>query len=321
MEDTAPSKNSPAAAEHARLCQLLAENMSRWTQGKNTLETSIPGLRFSRWEHPTEPTSYTMGMNVCLIAQGSKRVMLGEDVYIYDASHYLVTSVDLPVVAQILEASQARPYLGLLLGVDQQILAQLVADHQLPVQEPRRTDRGIGVSELSLPILKTAVRLVELLDTPEDIPMLAPLIQKELFYHLLSGSQGARLRQIVMTGTHGHQIAQAIGWLKTSFRQPSSMNELAERANMSRSAFYQHFRSITSLSPLQYRQHLRLQEARRLMVVDQLDATTAAFEVGYESPTQFNREYRRLFGNPPARDTASLREAVSINDKTAVLTG
>ncbi|MEZ5449332.1 MAG: AraC family transcriptional regulator [Thiolinea sp.] len=140
-------------------------------------------------------------------------------------------------------------------------------------------------------------------------------------YYLLTGSQGPRLRQMVMAGTHGPRITQAIDWLKISFKQHYPMDELARRVNMSRSAFYQHFRAITSLSPLQYRKHLRLQEARRLMVVDQMDATTAAFEVGYESPTQFNREYRRLFGKPPATDAASLRAVVNIRDEAAVLTG
>jgi len=307
--------------ERNRHLSSLAEAVSRWTNGRNRFDTAIPAMHLSRWERPTEPTSYSLGASICVIAQGAKRVMLGEDAYVYDADHFLVTSVDLPVVAQILDACPERPYLGVILGVDQQMLAQLMVNPDLPGAAPRRTDRGIGVSRLSLPLLKTMTRLVELLDAPESIPILAPLVKQELFYHLLVGPQGPRLRQMVISGTHGHQIARAIDWLKANFRQPHPIDDLADLANMSRSSFYHHFRSITSLSPLQYRKHLRLQEARRLMVVDRVDASTAATDVGYESPSQFNREYRRLFGRPPARDAANLREPLSVEDGTEVLTG
>lgn len=307
--------------EQESINEALAARIFRWTEGTNSFDTPIPSLHFSRWDHPTHPTSYTLGPSVCLIAGGKKRVMLGEDSYVYDTNRYLVTSVDLPVVAQILEASPEDPYLGVIMGVDQQAIAQLMVDSNLPGKGPRRTDRGIGVSELSLPLLKAFNRLVELLDSPEDIPILASLIKKEIFYHLLVGPQGPRLRQIVMAGTHGHQVAAAIDWLKSNFREQNPMDDLADRANMSRSSFYHHFRSITSLSPLQYRKHLRLQEARRLMVVEQVDATSAALDVGYESPSQFNREYRRLFGAPPAKDAATLREGVTVAEDTEVLTG
>lgn len=309
------------AGDHEALNRTLGDIIARWTGDASRYDTAIPALHFSRFEHPTDPKSYTLGASICLIVQGSKRVMLGEDAYVYDASHYLVTSVDLPVVAQILEASPKRPYLGLILGIDHKLVAQLLVDGDFPVQEPRRSDRGIGVSLVSLPLLKAVVRLVELLDSPESIPILSPLVQKELFYHLLMGPQGPRLRQMVVSGSQGHQVAQAIGWLKANFRQQDPIDDLADRAHMSRSAFYHHFRSITSLSPLQYRKHLRLQEARRLMVVEDLDATSAAIEVGYESPTQFSREYRRLFGTPPAKDAAGLRQSVDIDDETNVLTG
>tara|TARA_B100000614_G_scaffold262418_2_gene295804 strand:+ start:804 stop:1772 length:969 start_codon:yes stop_codon:yes gene_type:complete len=308
-------------AEYPRLSATLAASIDRWTRGATSFDTDIPGLHFSRWEHPTDPTRYTLGPSVCLIAQGAKRVMVGEDTYVYDADHFLVTSVDLPVVAQIVEATAEQPYLGAILKVDQQVVTQLMVDSNLPPLVPRRTDRGIGVSRLPISLLKAMTRLVELQDAPESIPILAPLITKEIMYHLLTGPQGPRLRQIVISGTHGHQIARAIEWLKRHFRQTTSVDELAERANMSRSAFYHHFRSMTSLSPLQYRKHLQLQEARRLMVVDQVDATTAALDVGYESPSQFNREYRRLFGRPPAQDAAHLRDATRVGTQSHVLTG
>lgn len=321
MEEKILAEDAGDKLERANLNRLMVERISRATKGRNHLATAIPNLSLARWEHPTEPASYTLAASICLIVQGSKRVMLGEDAYDYDVNRYLVTSVDLPIVAQILAASRECPYLGVIIEIDQQTLAQLMVDANLPAVGPRRSDRGIGVSTLSLPLLKVVSRLVELLETPEDIPILSPLILKELFYRLLVGPQGPRLRHIVMTGTHGYQIAQAIDWLKANFRLEYPMDDLADRANMSRSTFYHHFRSITSLSPLQYRKHLRLQEARRLMVVEQHDASTAAIEVGYESPSQFNREYRRLFGTSPARDAAGLRTALTIQDDIEVLTG
>lgn len=315
------SHSDHRVAEQDRLSKTLIDIVERHTQGRHAVETAIPGLHLSRWEHPTEPTSYTMGASVCLIAQGRKRVMLGEDAYEYDANRYLVTSVDLPVVAQIQEATQEAPYLGVMLGLDHALLAQLIVDSNLPVQAARSTGRGIGVSELSLPITRVFIRLLELLDSPADVAILAPLIKKELFYHLLVGPQAGRLRQLVLAGSHGHQITQTIAWLKTNFREQTTMDELADQAHMSRSSFYQHFRNVTSLSPLQYRKHLRLQEARRLMVVENFDSVSAALDVGYESATQFNREYRRLFGLPPGKDAANLRKVDVTSDMNSVLTG
>jgi AraC-like DNA-binding protein len=166
----------------------------------------------------------------------------------------------------------------------------------------------MAVGKVTLPLLAAFQRLIELLDEPGDIPILAPIIQREIIYRLLVGDQGTRLRQIASTGSRGHQMAQAIEWLKTNFARPLSIDDLAAQANMSSSTFHHHFRSMTALSPLQYQKHLRLQEARRLMLAEHLDAATAAFQVGYESPSQFSREYSRLFGAPPLRDIKSLRQ-------------
>lgn len=308
MSDESNGRSPQTGATLSSHIATLAEGILRWTGGANRFDSPVSSMHFSNWDHPTDPTSYSMGPSVCIIAQGAKRVVVGEESYDYDAQHYLVTSVDLPVVAQILEASPERPYLGVILGLDQQALAQLMVNPNLAGIAPRSTDRGIGVSRLSFPLVETINRLVGLLDAPESIPILAPLIKQELHYHLLVGPQGPRLRQMVISGTHGHQIAKAIDWLRANYSETVPIDDLADLAHMSRSAFYQHFRSITSLSPLQYRKHLRLQEARRRMVVDQVDATTAALKVGYESPSQFNREYRRLFGKPPVSDAARLRE-------------
>jgi AraC-like DNA-binding protein len=280
----------------------LAERIARWTDGKERLDTSIKGLSLHRWEVPTEPTSYTLAPSICLIGQGRKRLFLGEDVYVYDAKHFLITSVELPVTAQIIEASQDKPYLGLTMELDLRIISQLMLENRMPASRSSKDRLGIAVSEVSAQLLDAFNRLLDLLETPEDIPALAPLVQQEIFYRLLMGEQGQRLQQITSSGNHGYQIARVIDWLKENYSKPVKVEELAGKAGLSVSAFHNHFRSITAMSPLQFQKKMRLNEARRLMLVEHLDASRAAFEVGYESPSQFSREYSRLFGAPPTRD-------------------
>ncbi len=286
----------------------LAKMIEKWTGGKNQVTTAIPTLKLHRWETPTEPTSYMLPPTICMIGQGRKRVVLGGDVYVYDTQSFLLSSVELPVVAQILEASREKPYLGLALELDLKEISQLMVNTALPSTRARNACRGMAVSSVSLPLFNAVLRLLELLDTPEDIPILAPLIQREIYYRLLIGEQGLRLRQIVSSGSHGHQIARAIDWLKDNFNKPFQVKDLAAHAWMSDSSFHQHFRSLTAMTPLQYQKRLRLNEARRLMLAENLDATNAAFKVGYESPSQFSREYNRLFGAPPLRDIKNLRK-------------
>lgn len=284
----------------------LATSIARWTEGKNRLDTPIQGLNLHRWEMPTEPTSYMLAPSICLIGQGKKRLFLGEDSYIYDAHRFLITSVDLPVVAQIIEASREKPYLGLTMELDLRMIARLMLDNDMPSSRPTKDRLGIAVSEVSIPLLDAFDRLLDLLEHPEDIPALAPLIQQEIFYRLLMGEQGPRLRQITTIGNHCYQIARAIDWLKDNFSKPVKVEELAGKAGLSVSAFHNHFRSITAMSPLQFQKRMRLNEARRLMLANNFDASRAAFEVGYESPSQFSREYSRLFGAPPMRDIKNL---------------
>lgn len=284
----------------------LAERIARWTEGKNSFDTPIQGLNLHRWETPTVPTSYMLAPSICLIGQGRKRLFLGEDSYIYDAHRFLITSVDLPVVAQIIEASREKPYLGLTMELDLRAIARLMLDNDMPSSRPSKDRLGIAVSEVSVPLLDAFNRLLDLLEHPEDIPALAPLIQQEIFYRLLMGEQGPRLRRISTIGNHGYQIARAIDWLKENFSKPVKVEELAGKAGLSVSAFHNHFRSITAMSPLQFQKRMRLNEARRLMLANNLDASRAAFEVGYESPSQFSREYSRLFGAPPMRDIKNL---------------
>ena len=287
--------------------EALNESIARWTEKGEQHTTAIPGLSLFRREEPTEPISGLYDPSICMVAQGAKRVVLGDDTYVYDAHHYLITAVHLPTVVQVIEASKEKPYLGLLLKFDLREVSQLMADSNLPAPRTQQSSRGMAVGEVTLPLLAAFQRLLDLLDEEEDIPILAPNIQREIIYRLLVGDQGARLRQIASTGSQSRQIARAIDWLKGNFTRQLRIEDLAAEARMSTSTFHHHFRSMTALSPLQFQKQLRLHEARRLMLGEHLDAATAAFNVGYESPSQFSREYNRFFGAPPLRDIAKLR--------------
>ena len=291
--------------------EALAKSIARLTDKGDQRVTAVPGLSLFRRDEPSQPTSIMYEPRICVIAQGAKRVLLGEDAYVYDAHHFLLTSVDLPTVVQVINASREKPYLGLVLKLDQREISQLMVDSNLPPPRPQQSSRGMATGEVTLPLLTAFQRLVDLLAEPTDVPILAPIIQREIFYRLLVGDQGARLRQIASAGSQSHQIAKAIHWLKGNFTRPLRIDDLAAQVNMSTSTFHHHFRAVTAMSPLQYQKWLRLYEARRLMLTEEQDATTAAFQVGYESPSQFSREYSRLFGAPPARDITSLRQIVS----------
>ena len=297
--------------ELSAAARVLAKSIARWAGNENQMDTAIPGLVLHRWESPTEPTSYTLNASICLIAQGVKRVLLGEEDYVYDAAHFLISSVDLPVVANIIEATREKPYLGVVLDLDLREISQLIVDSGLPLNRSRQAQKGMAVGKLSLPLLNTFQRLMDLLDEHENINILAPLIKREIFFRLLTTDQGPRLQQIVASGSHSHQISKAIDWLKHNYTRPLRINDLAAHAGMSKSAFHNQFKTMTSMTPLQFQKRLRLNEARRLMLTENLDALAATFEVGYESPSQFSREYSRLFGAPPLRDIKNLRQMAS----------
>lgn len=299
--------------ERASSVEFLGKRIARWTDRSDTIETAIPGLTLWRRNEPTELTCGMYEPSICFTAQGAKRVVLGNDVYVYDSQNYLIASVDLPSVWQVTEASRDCPYLGLVLKLNQREITQLMADSHLPAPRTQQPSRGMATGAVTPPLVNAFVRLMELLDSEEDIPILAPNIQREILYRLLVGDQGARLRQIAVAGSQSQQIARTIEWLMMNFTQPLRIDDLAARAGMSPSTFHHHFRSVTALSPLQYQKQLRLQEARRLMLAEHLDAATAAFQVGYESPSQFSREYSRLFGAPPLRDINNLRQ-VTVGD-------
>jgi len=286
----------------------LVQSIARLTERGELHTTAVPGLGLFRRTEPTEPITGLYEPSICLVAQGAKRVKLGDDTYIYDANHYLLTSLHLPTMVQVIEASPEKPYLGLRLTFNMREVAQLMADSQLPPPRTQQSSRGMATGAVTAPLINAFLRLIDLLDTEEDIPILATVIQREIIYRLLTGDQGARLRQIAAAGSQSQQIARAIEWLKGNYAQSLRIEDLAEKASMSTSTFHHHFRAMTALSPLQYQKQLRLQEARRLMLAERLDAATAGFQVGYESPSQFSREYNRLFGAPPLRDVANLRQ-------------
>lgn len=288
--------------------QALSDSIARLTEQGELESTSIRGLSLYRRAQPSEPTTGMYEPSICMVAQGAKHVQLGDDSFTYNAQNYLLTSLHLPSVFQIREASPEKPYLGLRLKLDLKEVAQMMVDSELPPPRAQQPNLGMATGEVTQPLLDAVVRLVQLLEHEEDIPILAPIIQKEIIYRLLIGDQGMRLRQIASSGSQGHQVSKAILWLKDNYTQPLKVDDLAQEVGMSTSTFHHHFRSMTALSPLQYQKQLRLQEARRLMLLERKDAASAAFEVGYESPSQFSREYSRQFGAPPLKDITNLRQ-------------
>lgn len=295
-------------AELARQRAELAALIGRHCPADGMVDTAIPGLKIFRGSNTDVPTCAIMASVFAMMAQGAKRITVGDDTYDYDARHYLISSVDLPMFSRITRASVTEPYLGLALGIDPLKINELAA--AMPKNRAQEgVDRGIAVGRLSVDIQNTALRLARLLDTPADIPVLAPIIERELLYRLLAGPLGSRLRQAAASGSHSHQIVRAIEWLKTNLAQPLSIERLASLANMSKSSLHHHFKALTAMTPLQYQKQMRLHEARLLMLATSTDAASAAHHVGYESPSQFNREYRRMFGTPPGRDIAQLRQS------------
>lgn len=287
----------------------LANLISAYAPHDGIFELQIPGVYAIR--HSRANTELMHGVaesGLCIVAQGAKSVMLGEEVYEYDASRMLVYSVDLPVAGRITRASYSEPFLGFKLGLDPHKIAELVLK-VYPHGLPRVHDsRGIYVGEINVTIIKAAARLLELMAEPEDAELLAPLVIDEILIRALRSPIGTRMAQIGLAESNVNGIAKAVSWLRANFSEPMKVEELAELAHMSVSSFHQHFKSVTSMSPLQYQKTLRLQEARRLMLSAMMDAGTASSHVGYLSASQFSREYSRFFGSAPTKDIARLRE-------------
>lgn len=285
----------------------LAALIDRHATTDGVHPTPIPGVWLIRASHPTEPLHVLHVPAVCIVASGRKQVTLADLSYDYDAAKYLVVSVDLPIGGQVTEASADAPYLCVRIDLDPAMLAALVVEQGDAAPVGDDSGHGLFVSNTTPALIDAAVRLVSLLDTPRDIGYLAPLAQREILYRLLMGEQGGAIRNIAAGESRLQQVNRAISWIKLHFAKPFSIDAVAAEARMSPSALHLHFKTVTAMSPLQFQKQLRLQEARRLMVGRALDAASAAYEVGYESASQFTREYRRLFGAPPARDVARLK--------------
>lgn len=290
--------------------QELADLVRRHAPGTTTEESAIANLYLVRYEESVRSVPTLAQPALCIMAHGSKEISLGDERYAYDPLHYMVLSVALPLSGVLLEASPENPSLGVRLNIDPAQINSLLAEAG-PMGVPALpSGRGLYVERTDPLLLDALLRLIRLLDTPKDIAVLAPLIRREIMYRLLRGPQGYRLYEIAMSSSQTHRVCQAITWLNQHFHRPLRIEELAREVNLSSSTLHHRFKAVTSMSPLQYQKQLRLQEARRLMLNDGLEAAVAGYRVGYESPSQFSREYSRLYGAPPARDLARLRSAL-----------
>ena len=288
----------------------IAAFMTRYTAGDGIHATAVDRLTFLRAARPHEMMPTVYEPSLCLIAQGSKRVILGDDVLVYDRERYLVASVDLPVIGELLDATVERPYLCVMLRLDAKEVASMLLEAELP-PPAAAPSRGLYLARTTPALADAVLRLLGLLDTPEDIAGLAPLAEREILYRLLKSEEGWRLRQAATAHSHSRRIARAIDWLKSHYAEPLRIENVANKVSMSASSFHEHFKAVTAMSPLQYQKQLRLQEARRLLLGEAVDAATAGHRVGYKSPSQFSREYSRLFGAPPAKDMQRLRESAA----------
>lgn len=292
---------------------MLVDIIQRHAPTDGICGTAIPGVNLMRSGTATMPMPVVYEPTLCLVAQGRKQAMLGTTAYVYDPARYLVASVDLPVMGSVITASEDEPYLCLVLDLDMTALSDLALRYPAVEDSQDLPATGITLNDTSTELLEAAVRLAKLLDSPGDIDALAPLVTREILYRLLIGKGNGVIRQLATANSRLNQIAKAIAWLRSHYREPCRIDDIADLANMSRSTFHAHFKAVTSMTPLEFRSQLRLQEARRLMVAEAIDAADAGYRVGYESPSQFSRHYLRMFGLPPAKDAGRLRGAGEIS--------
>ncbi|MDQ2710773.1 MAG: AraC family transcriptional regulator [Acidobacteriota bacterium] len=285
----------------------LARKVAQFIGSAESLPTDIPGLTLYQRTAPTAPASVTYEPSVAVVVQGRKRVELGRRTFFYDESQFLLTSVDLPVISQVVEASEDSPYLCLRLKLEIPMVREVLSREEIQAAAAPSDHPAMTTAKTTVEFLNAFCRLLDLLNTAQDIPFLSPLIQQEIIYRILRSAEGKRLRAIATLGDQSHRTAKVIAWVRANYAKPLRVKELAEIAGMGVSTLHHHFRLLTSMSPLQYQKQLRLHAARRRMLLDGLDAASAAFKVGYESASQFNREYSRFFGQPPMRDVRTLR--------------
>ncbi len=288
----------------------LAARVARHLPHEGMTPTAIARLSLFRADAPTVPLPAVYDASLCLIAQGAKRVSLAERSLVYDAAHYLLVSVDLPLVGHVIEASADAPYLCCKIDIDQAALAELIlAEGQ---KAPRAELPALATYRSEPELIDAACRLIALLDRPQSIPALAPLIEREILYRLLTGPHGPALRHMAVADSHLSQVSRAIATIRHGFQQQLRIGDIAAAAGMSASSLHEHFKAVTRMTPLEYQKQLRLQEARRLMLAEGVGAGTAGFAVGYDSPSQFSREYARLYGAPPRRDIERLTRATDL---------
>jgi AraC-like DNA-binding protein len=303
---------NPAPDRRQQLKEELASRIAAHIGTKQRRITDVPGLTVHQRTAPTPPCSMTYEPSLIVTAQGRKRVELGGRTFTYGSSHYLLASVALPVMARVVEASEQAPCLALSLKLQMPVVRELLSREELDVAPQTGTGPAIALGELTAELLDAFCRLMRLLDQPREIAFLHGLIEREIIFRVLEGPEGARLRAIATLGDQSHRTAKAIAWIKDNYAKPLHVEELAEIAGMGVSTLHHHFRALTAMSPLQYQKQIRLQEARTRMSIEGLDAGSAALEVGYESASQFTREYKRYFGQTPMRDARTLRSTVSL---------
>jgi AraC-like DNA-binding protein len=305
MENTGENtarKTNPARELRAELASRIASIIGK----EENRITEIPGVSLHRRTSPTPPCRTTYHPGIIVVAQGKKQANLGPTSFLCDASHFLVTAVDLPIVSCVAAATDDVPCLVLSLKLDMSMVRELLGREEIHVAEVQADSPAMSIGKTTPEFLNACCRLMDLVGSPRDIPFLSGLIQREIIYRVLRGRVGARLRAVATLGDQSHRTAKAIAWITANYAKPLRVEELAELASMGVSTLHHHFRMLTAMSPLQYQKQLRLQSARTLMLNQGLDAASAAFEVGYESATQFNREYSRFFGQPPMRDVRAL---------------
>ncbi|TCV92733.1 AraC family transcriptional regulator [Luteibacter rhizovicinus] len=286
----------------------IASIIARYATDETYTGTAIGSLFFSRRSSPSQCLHVAQSPCFALVVQGQKSITLGHETYRYGVGDFLLVSLELPVVSQVTQASEDEPHMGLGMSIDSNALADLMSRISIPHRALAATDRlGVAVNIASPGLLDATLRLLRLLDRLEDIPALAPLAEQEILYHLLTGPCGAQLIQIAVADSPGNRIARSIAWLRDHFREPLRVDELAERVGMSVSSLHHHFKAVTAMTPMQYQKQLRMHEARRLMLLEKLDVGTAGYRVGYQSTSQFSREYGRLYGLPPLRDIERIR--------------
>jgi len=288
----------------------LAGSINKVLDGAADLSTDVPGLSLYRNTAPTAPNPCTYEPSLLLIPQGKKRIDLGKQSYVFGESTFLLTSIELPIVSRVSVASVEKPYLAFFLKLDMGIVRDVLHTEEVRISAPPVGTRGMVFGELTVELLTPCLRMVQLLGVPQDVPFFGKLLQREIIYRLLQGPQGDRLRSVATMANQSYLTAKAVTWLRENFEKPLNVDELASMAGMSRSTLHHHFRGLTAMSPIQFQKQLRLHTARQKMLTQELDAASAAFAVGYESPSQFNREYKRFFGKPPMRDVQALRASL-----------